>query len=511
MIKNIITFLLAAISIAAAIPAAGQYPEMEIKCAELSEMLTSGGMRIHYGGLRINRGDTITEDIAVIAGSLDIQSGGVLRGDAWIVNGRAVLTGKANIAGSLNLVNSDRYISRLSVIAGETREYHCGCELDYDIYSRESRIVFRKTDDPSALRIEASIKPGTPSRVDYNIVKLGFKRMNPEHEKPYLSFASHLHIPIWKEDGGFLGFDAGITYPLFDRKAELFMRGFKRTATNDHWQLSRLENGVIVCLSGDDFADYYEERGVQTGLSVNFSEKLTISASLSYQRDVSLSARSIPSLFYSTDKFRENPPIDRGERLASRIELNYNSRDETGWTYGGWKAGLMFEKGIADGPGDFSYSVLDVEIARFNEVRRGLKIDFRGKLFTSFGKIPEQLTMSINGYGGIRGLSDFPFSTARGDRMALCTVEIRKSIPDIPLIRKVCSRMELLLFSDAGILARASNPDIPLDFLDYRWKSAGGAGLSARSILPCVGFYIAQDLDSEELSPRFILRAERSF
>ncbi|MFO7915892.1 MAG: hypothetical protein R6U43_09415 [Candidatus Krumholzibacteriales bacterium] len=511
MSKTPFIILLALIAISPAIPAAGESPEKEINCGELSEILSSKEIRIHYGGLRINPGDTISNDAAVIEGSLDIQSGGALLGNAWIVNGRAVLTGEAYIGGSLNLVNSDKYISRLSIIEGTARTYRGGCELDYEIYREESRIVFNRKDDPSSLNIESSLKPGTPSRVDYNILKVGLKRLNPRHERPYVSFDSHLHIPIWKEDGGFLGFDAEIRFPLLDQKAQFIMRGFKRTETNDDWQLSRLENGVIVALSGNDFADYYETRGIQAAMSVNSFGGLRIKASLSYQRDVSLSARPIPSLFYNHDRFRENPSIDEGDRVSSRLQLMFNTRDETGWTYGGWQANLMFEKGIADGPGDFSYSVMDIDIARFNEISRGLKIDLRGKLFTSFGEIPEQLTMSVNGYGGIRGLSDFPFSPDRGDRMALFTVEIRKSIPELPLLERVCSRMDLLIFSDSGILARAGNPDIPFDFIDDKWKSTGGLGISARSILPCVGFYVAEDLEAEEFSPRFILRAERSF
>lgn len=514
MFKGKFCILLAVMLSLSTLSAADEDNMRDLSCEELSETLSHAEYMVHYGGLIINPGDTLFRSVAVIDGSLDIQSGGVLVGDAWVVNGRVVLTGRARVHGSLNLVNTDEYISRLSVVTGESNGYRSECELNYDKYQQENKVSFRKIENPASLHIEQSVKPGTPSRVDYNILKLGLKRYNPKHEEPYISFESHLHIPIWKEEGGFLGFDAEISIPVIHRSADIFLRGFKITDTNDDWQLSRMENGVIAVLSGDDFADYYERRGVEAGLLITHFNNLEIKPSISYQSDVSLSARPIPSLLHTHDKFRENPGIESGKRLAARVDFSLNSRDDTGWTYGGWTINLIFEKGIADGPGDFSYSVLDLDVARFNQISRSLKIDFRGKMFTSFGRIPEQLNMTINGYGGIRGLSNFPFTPYRGDRLALFTVELRKSIPEIPLLRRVCSSMDLLFFSDSGILENAEDPDAPLDFLKdsgNKWKSTLGLGITARSILPCVGFYIAEDTGSETFSPRFILRAERSF
>ncbi|MBD3178873.1 MAG: BamA/TamA family outer membrane protein [Candidatus Latescibacteria bacterium] len=485
-----------------------------LSCDQLSSLLSDGTENQYYGGYIIDSGDTLRGSTAVIGGSLDIQSGGVLLGDAWIVNGRVVLTGNAVIQGSLNLVSSDKYISRLSRITGGSFEYRSECELDYDTFSSESKVQFSKVDDPASLRIEPSLQAGRPCRVDYNILRLGLKRFNPRHKEPYISFDSHIHLPLWKEEGGFLGFDAELNIPLIDQEVDLYLRGFKITETNDDWQLSRLENGIIVTMTGDDFADYYEIRGAEAGLKIRRSDYLVVEPSISYASDISLTARGIPSLLFPRDRFRPNPPIREGNRLAARLKLKLDSRDDSGWRYGGWKLGLALEKGIADGPGDFSYSLIDIDLARYNEIARGLRFDLRSKLFTTFGEIPPQKSMSVNGYGGIRGLSDFPFTPRRGNRLALFTAEVRKSIPPLPLLGRVCSRMNLLLFSDNGILAAADNPDKPFDFSDNpgeNFKSTIGFGISTRSILPCMEFYIAEDLEEGDFSPRFILRAERAF
>ena len=84
----------------------------------------------------------------------------------------------------------------------------------------------------------------------------------------------------------------------------------------------------------------------------------------------------------------------------------------------------------------------------------------------------------------------------------------------ISLFKTIFSRWDLLLFSDIGILASAENKEAPFRFLTNSsdvWKKTVGAGISGESLLPYIGFYVAQDLDAERLEPRYILRFNRSF
>ena len=516
MVISAIIFLMVALSAhatsTAPCPARKEYKK--ISPDDLTGILNIQGRTINYGPFMISGRDTINGPLIVVAGSLDIQSGGVLLGDAWVINGKLVLTGEAKITGRAELVNSSDYKSRQAEIKNGIRYYNCECQLDHKQFEDNGKLVFIEKKDPLALETKLSLKPGHPCRVDYNVLRAGLARHNPKHKDPYTSWYARLHIPIWKKTGGFFGFDAELKVPITSKKLFFVARAFKKTDTNDKWQLSRLENGTAVILSGDDFADYYEKRGGEAGLLMKAGKNLVIESLLSFERDISLSVRSMPSLFRGDNKWKINPDIDEGENLAARINLTLDTCDETGWKYNGWRLGLLFEKGIADGPGKFSYSAFNLDIARYNELPAGLKFDLGCKLFSSFDKLPRQLTYSISGYTGIRGLRDDPFPVHRGDRLALFSGELRSGLPELPLLRILFTRADFLIFSDIGILVDSENKKAPLGFLSSpfnKWKKSIGIGISGNSFLPYLGIYLAEDLDSSNFSPRVIIRAQRSF
>jgi hypothetical protein len=358
------------------------------------------------------------------------------------------------------------------------------------------------------------VRPGSPSRVDYEIVRLGFRRRNDRHRDPYVRGHALLLVPIWKETGGHLGFDVALSVPLGGDKLALQLGGFKRTETNDAWMLSRFENGLIMLHTGDDFSDYWERRGGELGVEYRWSETTTLGAAVSLQDDVSLTARAIPSLFYPKDKYRENPAVDDGTRCAAAFRLTYDSREDEAWRKNAWLIGMWIEKGIRDGCGDFSYTAFDVELCRYHFFPRGISMNLRGKLFSTFNEIPAQISRSLNGYGGLRGARDIPFAVQRGDRLALFSVEGRKRLPDVWLLRSLFSYWDLILFSDIGLLVAAANKRAPLEFLEAPfedWKKTVGLGFCGESFFPYIGLYVAQDLDRVGFSPRVIFRLERSF
>jgi hypothetical protein len=364
------------------------------------------------------------------------------------------------------------------------------------------------------VRTKFAYKPGRPSRVDYEIARFGFKRENDKHRKPYTKAFGYLHVPIWKDSGGFLGFDAGISVPLAGDEVRLEINGFKRTESNDTWQIGRLENGFIVTMTADDYLDYWERRGGEAGLKWILSEHTTLAGFVSYQEDVSLEAMRIPSLLRSTNRYRLNPAIDEGERLAADLRFCYDGREDEGWRRNAWRLDLWFEKGFNVGSADFSYEAFDIDIARYQYLGRRSQVDLRGKIFSSFSPVPEQLTRTLSGYAGVRGASDIPFPIEKGDRLALFSIEARTRLPDVWGIRWLFTYWDLLVFSDIGLLADAENKESPFGFLNTsfeEWVKTAGLGFSGQSFLPYVGFYIAQDLDRDKFEPRAILRFEQSF
>ena len=521
IIKRFILLIISASALLPLVSASGttaadeQEKEREkVKPRELTAMVDLPSREVHYGGLMIAAGDTVVGNVVVIKGSLDILSGGILKGDAWVINGNLILTGTAAIEGKAVLVNGSEYLSRDARIEGGISYYLCECRLDDRKYEDSDEVAFVKEEDPRAVRIKPAFRPGRPTRVDYEAIRLGFTRENERHRKPYTKGYAFLHVPIRKDSGGFLGFDAGISMPLAGDDLRLEIAGFKRTESNDTWQIGRLENGFIVMMTADDYLDYWERRGGEAGLSWKLSDYTTIAGFVSYQEDVSLEAMRIPSLLRSTRRYRENPAISDGERLAVDLRFGYDGRGDEGWRRSAWRFDLWFEKGFDTGPADFSYEAFDIDLARYQYLGRSSRIDLRGKVFSTFSPVPGQLTRTLSGYAGVRGARDIPFPVEKGDRLALFSIEARTRLPDVWGIRSLFTYWDLLVFSDIGLLAEAENKESPFGFFDTsfeEWVKTIGLGFSGQSFLPYVGFYVAQDLGRDKFEPRAILRFEQTF
>lgn len=508
-------FLAAAAVLAVALSgAAAEERPLKLSPDDLTDLLDLPSRDVRYGSHMIAAGDTVNGPLIVIYGSLDLQDGAFVAGDAWVINGRLIMTGRSSIDGTVHLVNSEEFRSRDATITGGLEQYRCECRLDDSLFEKDGSVVFVLEKDPEAVHRKLGIAPGRPTRVDYEILRVGIIRKNDRHPRPYVKGYAYLHVPVWKPSGGFLGFDARLEVPLAGDGLGLIAEGFKRTETNDAWMVDRLENGLFTMMTGDDFLDYWERRGGSLGLRWRPAEKLSLTAGASLQEDVSLEARKIPSLLRSTGSYRANPEVLEGTRLAFDLSIAYDGREDETWRRSAWRADLTFESGANVGPGEISYDLFEIEIARYQYLPALLRLDLRGRLFSSFGPIPPQATRSLGGYGGVRGARNEPFPALRGDRLALVSVELRRMLPDLPYLRSVLTRWHLLAFSDIGLLDTAEHVHRPLDFLDApreAWRTTVGLGISGESFLPYLGLYVAQDLDRERFEPRVILRFERSF
>jgi outer membrane protein assembly factor BamA len=218
-------------------------------------------------------------------------------------------------------------------------------------------------------------------------------------------------------------------------------------------------------------------------------------------------------LFNSNDRLPPNPPIDDGVRTTVSGSLVYDSREEPAWPGSAWRLRLWGEKGFDGGPGEFDYGAFQFELNRYQNLPYDLHLDVRGRLFSTIDPAPSQTYQTLGGYGGIRGLTDHPFPVYRGDRLALLSGELRRSLPDVRYISAFFTSWNVILFSDIGLLALAEDPYDSFGFLDAPfedWGKSIGLGVSGESILPYVGVYVAHDLDRGG-SLRAILRIERSF
>jgi hypothetical protein len=485
----------------------------KISPKKLTERIEALHAAVHYGGVMVAAGDTLAGPVVVIDGALDIQDGGVLRGDAWIVDGRLIMTGGATVRGRVHLVDSEAFRSRLAEITEGVAKYKCECKIDPDVYEVNNEVKFVKDEDPMAIKTKPAVAPGAPTRVQYNVLRLGIKRRNDRRPDPYVSGYAMVDIPIWSSTHGHFGWDARVNVPLWGHRLGLVLRGYSRIISNDYWQVSRLENALILVISGWEFADYYQRQGGDVGLELRFTESLRLSVTGSLGRDYSLETGKAWSLFNSNQRLPPNPPIDDGERSTVAAAFVFDSRRDPDRPANDWYLELWGEKGFEASFGDYPYEAFSIDLRRYNSLPLELRLDLRGKLFSTLGESPRQVYQSLNGYGGVRGLPDHSFDVRRGDRMALFTAELRRELPAVRFVRSVFTSWDLLLFTDIGLLADAQDPDDPFAFLEAPWNDWGksvGLGVSGESILPYIGFYVAKDLDDRR-GIRAILRIERSF
>jgi hypothetical protein len=488
-------------------------PQKKISSKELTKQIEKIGTGVQYGGVMIPAGDTLAGPVVVIDGALDVQAGGVLDGDAWIVNGRLIMTGGATVHGSVHLVDSEAFRSRTALVTGEVIQYACECRLDAETYEEDGDVKFVKYDDPMAIKTKPAVAPGSPSRVQYTVLRVGIKRENERRPDPYVSGYFMVDIPIWSSTHGHFGFDSRVKVPLWGHRVGLTLRAYKRVFSNDYWQVSRLENALILVLTGYEFADYYQRDGGDIGLDFVLGGQWSLEAAASVGRDYSLETGRAWSLFNSNQRLPVNPPIDDGVRTCVSGALVYDSREEPEWPDSAWRLRLWGEKGIDNGPGEFDYGAFQFELNRYQNLPYDLHLDLRGRLFSTVDPAPSQVYQSLGGYGGIRGLSDHPFPVYRGDRLVLLSGELRRSLPDVRYISAFFTSWDVILFSDIGLLALAEDPYDSFGFLEApfdEWGKSVGLGVSGESILPYVGVYIAHDLDRSG-SLRAILRIERSF
>ncbi len=481
---------------------------------ELTGLLDRSDRQVYYGGVMVAAGDTLAGPVVIVAGALDIQNGGVLDGDAWVINGQLILTGTARINGRVDLVNSADFRSFQAEVTGGVTQYRCECRLDAPRYEKDGILLFEKHEDPTIVRTRPTLGLGGGNRVDAGTAEVGLQRINKLHKKPYTRGRAMVQFPWSNNTRGYLGFDMDLAVPLRGHKLDLLIRGFKKTYTNDYWQIDQTESGWIMALAAVDYPDYYDRQGGELGLKYHPSDCLRLETTVSFQREVSLKANSSSSWFYPNHKLRANPAIDEGERLAVSTSVVFDTREEPVRPGDAWRLSGTVEKGIADGPGDFSYTTATADVRRYNLLPLGLRLAARARIFTTFDRIPRQVTQSMNGYGGVRGLADDPFAVHRGDRLALISGELRAPLPELPVFRWLFSRWDLVVFSDIGMLTQAENGKAPLRFLDTpfdQWKKSAGVGISGESFLPYFGVYVAQDLDRERKGARVIVRMHRSF
>lgn len=194
---------------------------------------------------------------------------------------------------------------------------------------------------------------------------------------------------------------------------------YRRTATEDAWIVSEIENTVFALLSRKDYHDHYEAEGFEGHLSLEPGRDAAFSAGARLEDHASLGVETRVAAWGVDDLFRANPAVEEGEE---------------GLVWGGIRVGpavippkggsrivLRYERAGAPIDRDFEYGRVRVQ----GNLRRRVGLDHGIRVrallgSTRSGQLPLQKVWKLGGIGTLRGE---PFQSSRGDQFYLLNAE----------------------------------------------------------------------------------------
>jgi hypothetical protein len=212
----------------------------------------------------------------------------------------------------------------------------------------------------------------------------------------------------------------GADVPL-DRRRRVTLGGsaYRRTATEDAWIVSEMENTIFALLSRKDYRDYYEAEGFEGHAAVEPGRDAGFSAGFHVEDQRSLVVKTRVAAWGVDDLFRENPAIEPGEEGLVWGEFRVGPAVIP--ASGGSRVLVRYERAGSPIERDFDYGSLRVQ-ANLRQ-RLGPTQGVRARVVfgsTRTGTLPPQKVWSLGGIGTLRGE---PFKSMTGDQFYLANAE----------------------------------------------------------------------------------------
>jgi len=194
---------------------------------------------------------------------------------------------------------------------------------------------------------------------------------------------------------------------------------YRRTASEDAWIVSEVENTVFALLSRKDYRDYYEAEGFEGHVTIEPGRDAGFSAGAHVEDHRPLDVETRVAAWGVDDLFRANPPIDSGEEGlvwgAARIgPASIPAK-------GGSRVELRYERAGAPIERDFDYGRLRIQGNLRQRLAPGQGFRARAVLgSTRTGTLPAQKAWDLGGIGTLRGE---PFKSMTGDQFYLANAE----------------------------------------------------------------------------------------
>ena len=495
----------------------------EISARDLTAQFQGLDARIVEGDLGVAAGDTVSGPLVILRGALEMERAAFVAGDVWVIGGSVVMSRLSRISGTVTLINSEVYAAEGARV-GRLERHFCDCQLDGVSYRSQGNLVFVQRQERSndvaagASRWGYVIAPARPTRVRFDVLQLGMKYGNDQRRDAHFRFRFTVDIPVYPDTPhGFLQGAAGAIVPLSGEELTLRVNGYKSLHTEDTWQVNRLENSLLLVITSNEFANYFEKRGGEARITWSPSRGLGFTLSGFLQQDVSMPNGDVITIFGDKDHLPENPPVNDGVRGAVGLDVVYDTRIDRFYPYNAWRIGFDLEFGRLDpdsaGAGNVDYTALTMVANRYTRLPLAIQWDIGARVSTAFDPIPYQRYQTLNGYGGVRGANNEPFDIVRGNRLAWLSTEFRRELPPLPGFDWVYARWDFLVFGDIGLLAEVPDDAGAFDFIADMsgWIKTVGFGISGESFPPYLGIYLAQQIDGDRKNPRVIVRLARSF
>jgi hypothetical protein len=254
----------------------------------------------------------------------------------------------------------------------------------------------------------------------------------------------------------------------------LGIRNYDLTHTEDEWLLPTVENSAAAFFFREDFMDYYRVTGTRFQLRADLFCFLNVELAYLLDEHESLKRNTNWSLFGGDKKFRDNPSATEGSVHSLLFRLGYDSRDDFMEPASGFLIEAVYEKAGEEFGGQLDFDRFLLDLRRYLYLTRYENIDFRFRLGSASGDVPDQKAFDLGGLGSLRGYKHKEFRDF--DRMVLGNLEYRIGLGR--LSSRWMEDHQIIPFYDFG-LAWASN--------DTGSLIAGFDQLKARRIKTSVG------------------------
>ncbi|MCC6316141.1 MAG: BamA/TamA family outer membrane protein [Gemmatimonadaceae bacterium] len=415
---------------------------------EVIRVFNASGTRRVDGRLRVEAGEEVARDLAVIGGPLTIA--GRVTGRIVAVNATVELVSGGSVNGDILVVGGSVVGRELAEVSGTIRTYSARLA-----FRRDGELITRRSVDDDAdeglrwwqrqdrwrdrgwgdirlvsartyNRVEGlpiQVGPAFGREMDWGRVSvdaLGIIRSADRFEwtPANIGHTAKVEVRVGREEGVRLG-----------------IRHFDVVDAVEPWQLSDSEVGLASFFLHRDYRDYYNRLGGTVYASAFSGRGADLGISFSQQRWAARDTRDPWTLFRDTDQWRANPQMDDASFHLLGITGRYDSRNDDRSPWSGWLLTAEYELGngtirhygatssgvrTATEGGRTTYDRLLLDLRRYTRVAPNAQLNVRVAAggWLSGDDLPLQRRFSLGGPANMPGY-DFRRFELRNDPAAV--------------------------------------------------------------------------------------------